>query len=225
MHAFSLPDDAIKCSCAQRGADHVFAHIAPRHAALIVIDMQNYLVAPGYMGEVPMARWIVPAINQLAAAVRRSGACVFWVLTSSKGAAEVWPALHSFLLTPERSKRRLAELAEGSTGFALWPGLDCSIRGPPNRGDTVQRLSGGSSTLWNELQRSSIDTVLIAGTATNVCCESSARDAMMLNFKVTMVSDACAARSDEVHRAALLNFYGYFGDVMTSGEIIAALVR
>jgi len=65
--------------------------------------------------------------------------------------------------------------------------------------------------------------LLIAGTATNVCCESSARDAMMRNFKVAMISDACAAQSDQLHMTALLGFYSNFGDVLTVDEAIAGL--
>ncbi len=70
-----------------------------------------------------------------------------------------------------------------------------------------------------------IDTLLIAGTATNVCCESSARDAMMLNFKVVMVSDGLATHNDEEHNAALSIFYGLFGDVQTTDEALQSLNR
>ena len=63
--------------------------------------------------------------------------------------------------------------------------------------DLPQRLCGAQG----------YDTVLITGTVTNVCCESSARDAMMLNFKTVMVSDANAAVTDEEHNATLSTFY------------------
>jgi len=58
---------------------------------------------------------------------------------------------------------------------------------------------------------------------TNVCCESSARDAMMLNFKTIMVSDGNAARSDEEHNATLSTFYAIFGDVMDTDYLIERL--
>src|SRR2546421_226447 len=64
-------------------------------------------------------------------------------------------------------------------------------------------LVPGSSTLERVLRSLGMDTVLIAGTKTNVCCESTARDAMMLDFKVVLVADCCAALSDEEHRATL----------------------
>jgi ureidoacrylate peracid hydrolase len=56
-----------------------------------------------------------------------------------------------------------------------------------------------------------------------VCCEATARDAMMLDFKVVMVSDCCAALSDDEHRATLETIIQQFGDVMDSRETLAAL--
>ena len=81
----------------------------------------------------------------------------------------------------------------------------------------------GKSTLPAELQRRGIDTVLITGTVTNVCCESSARDARTLGYRVVMVADANAARRDEDHNAALYTVYRSFGDVRSSGEVLDLL--
>ena len=69
------------------------------------------------------------------------------------------------------------------------------------------------------------NTVLVAGTKTNVCCESTARDAMMLDFKVVLVEDCCAALSDDEHRSALENVIQQFGDVMTADEVLSRLRR
>ena len=59
----------------------------------------------------------------------------------------------------------------------------------------------GSSALPALLQERAIDTVLITGTLTNICCESSARDANASGFRVIMVADANAARRDQDHNA------------------------
>ena len=55
--------------------------------------------------------------------------------------------------------------------------------------------------------------------------KASARDAMMLNFKVVMVSDGLATHTDEEHNATLSNFYGQFGDVQTVDEVLQSLER
>ena len=81
----------------------------------------------------------------------------------------------------------------------------------------------GSSDLAAALRERDIDTVLITGCVTNVCCESTARDAMMLNFRTVMVSDGNAAVTDQEHANSLIAFYLNFGDVLTTDESVEAL--
>ena len=77
--------------------------------------------------------------------------------------------------------------------------------------------------MTKELRALGVDTAIIVGTLTNVCCESSARDAAMQDFKTFMVSDGNAARTDEEHMATLINFIQTFGDVRSTDEMIAML--
>ena len=82
-----------------------------------------------------------------------------------------------------------------------------------------------SSNLAPLLRERGIDTVLITGTVTNVCCESSARDAMMMNFKTIMVTDGNAAANDDEHNATLVAFYLTFGDIMPTDMLVSCLER
>ena len=66
--------------------------------------------------------------------------------------------------------------------------------------------------------------MLVTGTLTNTCCELTARDAMMLDYRVVMLSDSNASLTDEEHAASLNNFMIFFGDVMSTDETIAKLV-
>ena len=75
------------------------------------------------------------------------------------------------------------------------------------------------------LRERGIDTILITGTVTNVCCKSTARDGMMLNFKTIMVTDGNAAVTDEDHNASLTSFYQTFGDIMSTDMLISCLQR
>ncbi len=70
-----------------------------------------------------------------------------------------------------------------------------------------------------------IKNILIAGTKTNVCCEATGRDAMMLDFNTVMISDCTAALSGEEHRASLETFIQQFGDVVTHSEAIELVGR
>ena len=81
----------------------------------------------------------------------------------------------------------------------------------------------GSSNLEVQLRQRAITAVWIGGTSTNTCCESTARDAMLLNFRTTMVSDANADHTDAEHNATLISFCINFGDVASTDDLIARL--
>ncbi|WP_150551304.1 cysteine hydrolase [Pandoraea soli] len=112
-------------------------------------------------------------------------------------------------------------LVDGHPGRALYPPLD--VRDADEIVDKT-RFSAfiqGSSDLHQRLAAPGIDTVIVTGTVTNVCCESTARDAMMLDYKVHFVADANAARTDDEHNATLCNMVLWFADVRTSDELLA----
>ncbi len=182
-------------------------------------------VAEGFPAEVPLSREIVPTINRLARAMRAAGGQVVWVQTTATGALEHWGNRHKYLLTPERAAERLASLHEGADGFKLYAALEPLPNDLRVKKITYSAFIAGSSDIDAQLRSRGIETVLIAGTATNVCCESSARDAMMLDYRVIMLSDANATWTDEEHAATLDNFMLFFGDVMTADEVIGRLAR
>jgi ureidoacrylate peracid hydrolase len=192
--------------------------------ALVVVDMQNHFVAERFPAEVPLAREIVPTINRLARAMRAAGGHVVWVQTTATGALQHWANHHKYMLTPERAAKRLASLDEGANGFKLFSGLEPLPNDLRVKKIKYSAFIAGSSDIDAQLKSRGIDTVLIAGTATNVCCESSARDAMMLDYRVIMLSDANATWTDEEHAATLNNFMLFFGDVMTADDAIGRLV-
>jgi ureidoacrylate peracid hydrolase len=193
--------------------------IDPARTALVVVDMQNYFVAEGAQGEVPAARAIVGTINSLARALRRLGGLVAWVRTDARHALRDWGRHHRAVLHPERARRRLAVLDPLAPGFALYPLVEPAPADLQVTKTHYRAFIAGSSDLDAQLRSRGIHTLLIAGTATNVCCESSARDASMLNHRVIMVSDANASWTDEEHAAALDTFAAFFGDVMTAAEV------
>jgi ureidoacrylate peracid hydrolase len=121
----------------------------------------------------------------------------------------------------EVRQRTIESLAPGRQ--RVWTGLTTSPRDLTIIKNRYSALIAGSSSLERVLRSLGVDTVLIAGTKTNVCCEATARDAMMLDFKVVMVSDCCAALSDDEHRASLETIIQQFGDVLTGDEVFARL--
>jgi ureidoacrylate peracid hydrolase len=224
MHEFTMPQDIAERVVKRRGRAHIERFEAAR-TALVVIDLQNAFMLEGVAHTLcRMAPRIVPNVNRLAAALRSAGGAVVWVRTTADPASlQTWSHYYDELLTPEGKERRRAALAEGSIGHAFWSELD---RQKQDLIVTKRRYSAflqGSSDIEAQLRARGLDTVLITGCVTNVCCESSARDAMMLNFRTVMVSDGNAAATDRDHGNSLAAFYLTFGDVLTTDEVIGRL--
>jgi len=210
----------------RRGTEHSFADLDPLHTALVVIDLQhafmNYAVG---FAAVPAARDIVPAVNRLAAAVLETGGGVFWIkMTHDERCFSEWSVAYE-LLAPDVRAKRIAALSEGTLGHELRPDLDVRPEDEMIKKYRYSAFMPGTSELPDRLRSRGFDTVLITGTVTNVCCESSARDANMTNFRTIMVSDGNAALSQAEHDASLTAFYNTFGDVMDTDMIVARLRR
>jgi ureidoacrylate peracid hydrolase len=224
MHRYVVSDAVKERLLRRQGKLTSHDTIEAARCALVVVDMQNHFVAEGFPAEVPLSREIVPNINRLAKAMRAAGGTVVWIQTTATGAIEHWGNHHKYMLTPERVAKRLASLDEGAEGFKLYPALDVLPGDLRVKKIKYSALIAGSSDLDAQLKSRGIDTVLITGTATNVCCESTARDAMLLDYRVIMLSDGNATWTDEEHAATLNSFMLFFGDVMTTDDVIGRLV-
>lgn len=226
MHKIDIPRSVVERVIEHRGKEHAYADFDPRKTALLVVDMQNAFMMRGVAHVLcETAADIVPNINRLADAMRSAGGTVVWLkMTFGEPSLQNWPVLHE-LAGAARTPKRIAALAEGSLGHQLWAELR------PAPGDLVvlknkySAFIQGSSALAETLRGRGIDTVIVTGTVTNICCESTARDAMMLNFRAIMVTDGCAAMTDEDHNASLKAFYLAFGDIMSTDMLVERLAR
>ena len=225
MNRTHIPDWVRSRVIERRGRFHVFDDMAPARTALVVVDLQNGFMMDGVAHAViEQARDIVPAVNRLAATLREAGGTVVWVRTAAtEESFKSWSIAYEKLANPARAQKRIAALTPGSLGHQLWAAMDVQPADVIVDKTRFSAFIQGSSTIEASLRARGIDTLLITGTATNVCCESTARDAAMRNFQTVMVSDALAAKTDEEHNAALMNFVLNFGDVMTADEAIGYL--
>jgi len=206
---------------ARRGKLHLFESLDPKRTALLVIDMQNAFVAPGAPMEVPAARAIVAPINRLAAELRKRGVTVIWISHRNAKDGSDWAGFFDAFIAPGRRADAAAALSAGSDLQKLFPELAVA------KGDLRLAKNRYSAFIKNDfeqkLKQRGIDTLLIAGTKTNVCVECTARDAMMLDYKVIVLSDCTAALSDDEQRATLENVIQQFGDVLTADQALALL--
>jgi ureidoacrylate peracid hydrolase len=208
---------------ARDGAPHSITEFDWRTTALVVVDMQNFYIAEGAPSYCADARAIVPNVNRLADAVRRFGSPVIWLRNVTNNEAFKGWSVHYERMKPDRVETRRRELAKDSDGVRLWHELD--VRDDDLKLDKIRysALIPGASNLEKVLGENGVDTIIICGVATNVCVESTARDAMMMNYRTLVVEDACAASDRALHEATLNSFYLYFGDVQTADDVIAHL--
>ena len=218
---YGFPQYVVDRVMQKRGRLNVFDRFEPKRTALLVIDMQNF-----YVGEIASVLGIIPDINRIADALRARGGRVVWIgMTAGVDGKSLWPLYHDYFFTREKGDTHRDRLSPGDEGHKFHAALD--IR----PGDDIvykTRFSpfvAGASDVVEVLRGRGIDSLVVTGTATNMCCESAARDAMMLDYKVVMVADANGARYPEDHLAGLTSFFQSFGDVRTTDEVINNLLR
>lgn len=188
--------------------------------ALIIVDMQNIWVHPRGARYLPMSEDIVPKIQELLRFCRARQVPVVYLHTTKRKDladagvfADIKPQTHD--AEDEWSN------FEGSPGAELYEPVK------PAAGDILVkkfRYSGFYGTqLENLLRALGRDTIAIAGVATNVCCDSTARDGAMRDFKVLFLSDCNASFSQQEQEATLNNFDKHFGVVMDSKTLMAKM--
>jgi nicotinamidase-related amidase len=219
MHRIRLPRWAV-----ERGAGlNAFTALAPGRTALINIDMQTVFVAEDQVFGNPHARDIVGNVNTLSGAMRAAGAPVIWTRQTHTVDGPFAPPSWQYDPTRSGVSEAIAALQAGAPGHALYPAMQVG------EGDIVLNkyrygaFSCPARTLAGTLARLDAEMIVITGTLTNVCCESTAREANMAGYKVIVVSDATAAVSDAEHNAALLNLRLNFADVLPTKAVLAMI--
>jgi ureidoacrylate peracid hydrolase len=227
MHKVQLNPDVVASAIERRGARHVFADLDPRTTALLVVDLQRaYLDEKLDNSFCQHALDIVPNVNRIAQALRDAGGLVVWIQnTATEESLTSWSMYNNRVMNRARRDKRFEGIREGSPGHELWPGLDVVEGDLRIKKTRYSAFIQGSSDIERHLRARGIDTLIVTGTGTGTCCESTARDAMMLNYATIMISDANAASSDEEHNASLTAFFRNFGDVLSTDEIIGFIAR
>lgn len=198
--------------------------ITPMRTALVNVDMQSCFVQ-GYPISAPDGLVVLERINSVAAACRKAGilvihtSIVFRADGSNVGlVAEFDPAtIHSGILT------KGSEAAELHRGLVVDP-RDILLDKP--------RFGAFHATdLELILRARGIDTIIITGIATNICCETTAREAAVRNFRVFFLSDGTATfnigslSASDLQRATCATLGLVFAQVLTVAEMINKIER
>jgi nicotinamidase-related amidase len=179
-------------------------------SALLVVDMQEFFLAPQSPTFTMGGLAIVPVLKRLIAAFRERGRPVIFT---------------KHVHHPDR-------IDSGIMGW-WWKGM--CVEGSPESeihrelaplpGEKVvfkHRYSAFYNTdLETVLRCTGIEDLVVSGLMTNLCCESTARDAYYRDFRVFFPADGSGSVNEEMHLASLLNLAFGFAYVTTAGSIIA----
>jgi ureidoacrylate peracid hydrolase len=227
LHHVQISDAVLRRVMDRRGKRHVFDRIDSKRTALIVVDMQNGFTQPGAISEVAAARDIIPNINRMADELRSKGGRVVWLQHTTDDRANpeqrnIW--LEAF--SPDHLREEIgAAFRQTSSQHQINPLLKVDPQDDLVCKYRYSAFTDGSSRLREVLRSHGVDTLIITGTLTNVCCESTAREGMMLGYEVHFLSDATATRSDDEHNATLNALIPVFCDVRSTNEVIGLLAE
>jgi nicotinamidase-related amidase len=219
MHQVILPDWAI-----ERGrALNDFPAVPAGRTVLVNIDMQNVFVGEGQVFASTHARDIVPAVNRLAAAVRAKGWPVIWTRTTHTREGPCASPDWQYDSDDPTIAAGVTALQAGAAGHGLYALMNVG------EGDIVidkyryGAFACPAGHLSRALKALNAEMVIVTGTSTNCCCETTAREANMAGYKVIVVSDATAALTDAEHNAALLNLRVNFADVRRAEAVLGMI--
>ncbi len=187
--------------------------LRPKKTCLLIIDMQNDFLTPGSEVYIPEGEAIIPNIKRLLLAFRRKRLPVIYTAHSHKDpkvdggmTADWWPELKAGKVLKAKTR-----------GVAIHP----KLKPEGERVIEKQRYSAFYNTNLEIILRGlKVTDLVITGVMTNICCESTARDAFFRDFRVFFLLDGTASPYEELHLATLKNLAYAFACITTTDEIL-----
>jgi len=210
----------------------------PRTTALVIVDMQEYFlnpaspfsracerIVPGVLGHFQeRGRGVVePSLRRLLDFFRAHGLRIVYTTVASElpDGSDLMPIF--------QQRNAANRVAVGDVAIPpradAWARIVATLE--PRPGElVVNKTTYGtfnSTGLDHALRSLGIASLVVGGVVTNVCVETTARDAADRGYEVVLLDDGCAAFSPEIHEATLLSFQGPFGRVRRTDEVLALL--
>ncbi len=186
--------------------------------ALLVVDMQReYCVPEGVIGQLGFDTSHFPAVGERFRDFIDQWRPAFDLVVFVRTELPPWPRSRAMRLHYGRNALDRVPDASLADWFKVAPeGDDVVI--------TKRRYSAFRDTELDAVLRASrIDTLVVGGATTDVCVDTSVRDAFMRDYSVVVMSDCCGASTPERHHHALDILDGFFARVHASHEVAQAL--
>lgn len=227
MHNVSIPPHVIERGRKQRGGKvHIFDRLDMSKVAHVVVDLQKGFVDEGAPVEVPVTREIFGNVNAISQAVREGGGLNLFLRYTFDSAEKLpWTVWFQNYMSDTQFETMKAAFARGADYWQLADELHVE------KGESIvdktrfSALIPETCDMDDILKARGIDTLIITGTLTNCCCESTARDALQMGYNVIFLTDANATLSDEEHNATLISMAAIFADVMDTPSLLSLIEK
>ncbi|MCP8319180.1 MAG: cysteine hydrolase [Candidatus Methylarchaceae archaeon HK01B] len=191
-------------------------------SVLLVIDMQNDFIEEDGCLKVPAAREGLSRLKRLIDVCRELKVPVIYTAHVHLPNLQINPM--EVLMFPELKERGLRL---GSSGAEIHSEIE------PKPSEMVvykHRYDAFYGTnldiiIQNIKGPKVVDTLMISGVVTNICCESTARSAFLRDYRIVFGSDVTFAMDEESQKATLKTISLAFGRIMSSKEMIEALEK
>jgi nicotinamidase-related amidase len=212
----NLPEEVHKLILEIRkaGARERMPDLSGARPALLVTDMQEYFLHPASHAFIPSAEAIIPNINRLIDHFKKNNHPVIFTkhLNTEKDAGNMKTWWHNLI-------------ARDSPLFSLSPGLHVPLSPGPLVLEKSQYDAFFGTDLEQILRDKDIDTLIICGVMTNLCCETTLRSAFVRGFRCFMPVDATAAYTRHYHVSTFINMSFGFTPVITTEALISVMKR
>ncbi|MFC1969554.1 cysteine hydrolase family protein [Chloroflexota bacterium] len=199
--------------------------VDPRHAALVVIDMQNdFCHSEGFMAkrgrDMSSCQNVVPKLSNLLTHAHQIGVSIIFVRMINND----WTQSEAIL---EWRKRVFGDTSVMPVRDGTWGAEFYQLSPLPSDNIiTKHRYSAFINTSLELILRSrGIRTLILSGVMTNVCVESTAREGFMRDYYIVFLKDCTGTYNPQIHEATLQNIEAMFGVVINSDDVIAAWAK
>ena len=180
----------------------------PKNSALLIIDMQEFFINKKSHAYLPAAETIIPNINSIIDAYRKKGFLIIFTLHALKSNEKPGIMGRWWKDVP-----RLDSPLSRIYSSIYWKKNDITLQ--------KSRYSAFIGTNLDKILKDmKIDTLVITGIMTHLCCESTARDAFMKDYEVYFVIDATASYNETLHVSALITLTNGFAMPVITDNIL-----
>ena len=227
MHKVSIPQAIGERGRRLRdGREHLFDALDMSKVAHIVVDLQVGFCHEGAAVEVPCPREIFGTVNAISCSVRAAGGLkMFLRYTYDAQEAQPWGVWYRNYPSASQFEMMKAAYSRGAAQWQVAPELEMAPGDWLVDKTRFSAMIPGTCDLDARLKARGIETLIITGTLTNCCCESTARDALQIGYGIVFVSDGDATITDEERNATLMSMSAIFADVMDAQTLIGLIDR